>query len=409
MVRVCVVGGGTAGSEAALEAGEKGADVTIIERLEAQAPPWATWPDLIGPTVETAGPTDALRRLPVPPGEILRAEAKAVGSGSVVTSVGPKSFESAIVATGSSFRGPVFTGSRKHGVIHLDSPDSYADLGVSAASSGGVVVVGEGFRGLQVAERLRGLCPKVHLVISEWQHELPSPSILGLLVDAVRSSGVVVSYGRIGKAVGVDALEAVLTDSEVIACSTLAVVPRRVPKVLPTPASSGRLGGLLVDRSMNTACPGVFAAGGCAELETGLAPAATLESEAAISGLIAGANCMGEEHRISTARFGETSAFGLRWCRVGLGCRGARARGLAVKAVDKCWGKSGACEILYEKKSQRVVGVELLAPTSSAPAVAVPISSGISLQALAYGGSSSSDISLISETARLGLREWRRS
>jgi len=339
----------------------------------------------------------------------LRAEARVVGPNFLVASEGiRRQFDSVIIATGAWFQVPAFIGSRKQGVFILDGPRAYADLGVSAASSEEVAVVGEGFRALQVADRLSRGRSRVHLVVSEWQHEGPSPLILGLLAGAARENGVLFAEGMLSKAVGTGTLEAVMTDSEVIACSVLAVVPRRIPKVPSTGARLGRLGGLMVDRCMRTSLSGMFAVGGCAELDTKGAPSVTLEGEASFSGRIGGANCMGEEHSMSLVRFSEATAFGLRWTRVGLGFREARASGLLVGSADRRW-ESSACEILYERASMRVVGVEAAAPIESFPSGVVPISSGVSLRTLAYGGLGSSDISLVSETARLGLREWQES
>jgi len=168
LVRVCVVGGGTAGSEAAKEAAARGADVTIVEQSEGPDPPWRSWLDLVessrgGRISHHSGPQGR-----DPTVKTLRAEARVVGPSFLVTSEGiRRPFDSVIIATGASFQAPAFIGSRKQGVFVLDSPRAYADLGVSAASSEEVAVVGEGFRALQVADRLSRGRSRVHLVVSE--------------------------------------------------------------------------------------------------------------------------------------------------------------------------------------------------------------------------------------------------
>ena len=270
-------------------------------------------------------------------------------------------------------------------------------------------MAGEGFRGLQVADRVGHRSRKVRLIISEWQTEGPSPAILSLILEAARERGVSVAGGPITGAAGSGALEAVVTASEVIPCAVLAIVPRRVPRVISMDARLGRLGGLSVDRCMKTSASGVFAVGGCAELDPGYVPSALLEGDASVSGRIGGANCMGEGHAISLERFNEFTAFGLRWTRAGVGFGGARSSGIEVGVATGRTGGSSACQILYEKRSKRVVGVETVAPTDTISQGVVPLSTGVSLQTLAYGGLGSSDISLISDTARLGLREWQKS
>ncbi|HUK79161.1 MAG TPA: hypothetical protein VLU91_00680 [Nitrososphaerales archaeon] len=51
---MCIIGGGTAGEEAASEADMRGAHVTIVEKRHASEPPWRSWPELISrsPTKE---------------------------------------------------------------------------------------------------------------------------------------------------------------------------------------------------------------------------------------------------------------------------------------------------------------------------------------------------------------------
>ncbi|HUH82253.1 MAG TPA: hypothetical protein VLX33_00065, partial [Nitrososphaerales archaeon] len=62
-----------------------------------------------------------------------------------------------------------------------------------------------------------------------------------------------------------------------------------------------------------------------------------------------------------------------------------------------------ACQIVFDGPSGRVEGIEFVNTITSRVVGEVPPSLDLDLRALAYGGTGSSDISLISETARLGL------
>jgi len=62
-----------------------------------------------------------------------------------------------------------------------------------------------------------------------------------------------------------------------------------------------------------------------------------------------------------------------------------------------------ACEITFDRQNGRVTGMEFVGDIDSRAIGEVQSTLDLSLKALAYGGTGSSDISLISETARLGL------
>ena len=102
MVRVCVVGGGTAGSEAALEASALGAEVTLVEKSERPAPPWGTWPDLIRAFGSGTGkPCFSWARGGKSPAKTLTSQAKSAGKGAVATARGEVACDLTVLATGS--------------------------------------------------------------------------------------------------------------------------------------------------------------------------------------------------------------------------------------------------------------------------------------------------------------------
>ncbi len=408
MPQVCVVGGGAAGSEATLEMASRGGDVVVVDPREGPQPPWRNWPDLIGPSSGIGSRAPVGRRQWDSSATLLTKEAKSVGPGFVTFSDGVRrEFDSVIIATGSSFAPSPFRGLGKPGVYMLDSPQSYAELGRNLGSVENPLVAGEGLRGLQVAEKVSGQGRKVHLIVSHWQKGEPTPPVYEALREAAARSGVLIQKGEITRAVGEATVEAVVVSGEVLACDSLALVPRRIPKVVATQAQTGPLGGIAVERDMRTTIQSTFAAGGCAEVRAGIAPSSTLDEECLISGRIAASNSMGGRNVIARARYVELLVFGLRWTRAGMEAQSAASTGGRVAQVGLRRGLS-ACTILYDRPTQRVVGFESLEPPEALPIGGIPLEAGPSLASLFYG-LGSSDISVVPDTARLGLRQCQRS
>lgn len=398
MARVCVVGGGTAGLSAAAEAASLGSDVTVVEKEEAPDLPWIALPDLISPACGWPG------HAPVPAGASLRvltSEAMSCRAGLVTTTGGAVRCDSLVLATGNAFEPPAFRGSRKPGVHLLRSQRSYQDLGRESGSLGRTVVAGEGRRSLEVAGRLTGGGRSIQVVVSHWEGGPPSRAVLGAISEAARERGVSVSTGRLTDAAGTRGVEAAVVDGAVLPCDSLVYVPRRLPRVPVIEARLGPTGAVLVGRNLSAGAPGTFAAGGCAEVE-GVRPASTLAGEPASSGRIAGANSLGEGLSLPSVSSTEVLVFGLRWVSMKVRRIGA-LRGRDRSAVARR-GEGAACEIVFDRQSRRVAGIEFVSAVDSRMIGDVPSTLDLDLRALAYGGSGSSDISLVSETARLGLR-----
>jgi len=404
MPRVCIVGGGTAGLEAGREADRCGAQVTLIESSEARDPPWRSWPGLISTGKQPCGSVTALDG--GFEGRVVRTEARSAGAGFVIAGDGTRMcFDSVVATTGCCFEPPSLQGRQKMGVHLLDRAGEYAELGAGAASAARVLVYGEGTRGLQVADRL-GRGRKVRLVISHWARWEPSWNIRGAIFRAAEEHGVSIGYGTLTRAVGAGPLEAVVLDGKIVSCDLLAVVPRRIPRVIPMPAQTGRVGGFTVDRYLMTTAAGTFAAGGCAEFPSPHGTVSTLENDTGMSGRVAGANAAGRHLAFEGANPREFHFFGLRWTLAGTAVaplRESPAIGVTSQTLE-----GSACTIAYERSTGLVAGVEAVEDADAAPADLSAVAPGLaSLRTLAYGGSS--DISLVSETARLGLRTWQSS
>lgn len=407
MTKVCVIGGGTSGSAAAEEAASRGAQVTVIESRAEPDPPWRSWIDLARPTRSEA---TVPRRAP---GRgrgwnVLSSEARSVDGGRVRTADGNTvEADQVVAATGCGFAPVVFPGCRKAGVLVLDTMKNYLELRELRARSRRLIVCGEGYRSLAVAESQLGDGMKVGVIVTSWQSEMPSQPAMTIIEDAAEARGVSLLKGSIGRAVGSASVEAVVVDGRVVPCDALVVVPRRVPRGPSHLACHGPLGGFSVDCTLRTES-GAYAAGGCAELSTATATF-TLEDAPGMTGRIAGANCTGERFAVRPGRSRTESLFGLIWSRTGLGPAEARASGIECGTTSYQRDDLAACTITYEKVSGKVVGAEWVDGGRSSYLGVPPLSSGLTLGMLAYWSSGgSSDISLVSETARLGLSGWRK-
>ena len=406
MVRICVIGGGSAGEEAAFEAGVKGAEVTIIERSAGREPPWKSWPELISKSPADGGLPGVRRNSST---DVLMAEAKSAGPYFVTLSNGDRiRFDSIIVATGSRFKPVHFPGTRKQGVLILDGAEKYEELGRTCPSIDEAVIVGEGYRGLEVADRLCSFGVEVLLMISCWQHEAPAPVVVDVIEDAARERGIKVQRASVSRAVGNGRVEALVAGGSVIPCGNVIVVPPRLPNPVHSLLRLGQAGAVEVDRAMRTCEPSMFAAGGCAELKGSILGSGALTAEPSLSGRIAGSNSTGSAHLIGGARIAQLRVFGLGWSRIGRRAGSPLTFGNQMETVSRRWSLDSACVITHERFSERVVQVESIQPSTSPPSGLPPLATGVTLEALAYG-LGSSDISQISETARLGLREWRKS
>jgi NADH oxidase (H2O2-forming) len=337
------------------------------------------------------------------------ADVTSVGSASVLTAGGTKfKFDSAVIATGGEFLSDVFPGRRKPGVFVLDGIETYEELGRQRSSMAHIVIRGEGIHALELADRLSGTGAKVTLLAGTWTGWFGNRTFGNVVSDAGARKDVSILDSNLESAVGCGQIEAVVAGRVVIPCDALVVMPGRIPRVPRTSSQAGPSGGLLVDQYLSSSSPASYAAGACAEPRTGSPYAHTLEGAAVRSGRVAGANATGDSIVFHPPRNAEASFFGLRWAKVGVSLAEAQARGSAVSEVSRRWSQESACTIAFERPSGKVLGVELITgERNEGQGALASITSLTSLRAAAYGISDdSSDISLVSETARLGLQAW---
>jgi NADPH-dependent 2,4-dienoyl-CoA reductase/sulfur reductase-like enzyme len=407
MLSVGVIGGGTAGAEAAREASRDGADVTVLERSPEPEPPWKDWPDLFLCRHGTVGnelpPSSVPRNLPV-----INAEVKAIEGGRVVCSDGSNvRFDAVIAATGSVFVPPSFQGHRKPGVYLLGSAHAYSDLG-RRRDFQRPVVTGEGIRALRVADCLAGEGGDVQTVVTKWRLGAPSPDTYDIVERCAGERGVTIMRGSVTRAVGLGSVEAATVAGRVLPADSLIVLPDRMPRVVPSGARLGDSGGFSVDEGLRTSSTSVFASGACAELQRARSPPRVFDEEPKMTGRIAGANSVGHTLTVSPSRFLEVRLFGLRWSVSITNTNDEFVPPASKGVVSRRWGPESACTITFERGSGRVLRVERVEPACDSHVEMASLGAvGVSLQTLAFA--ESSDISLVSDTARLGLRLWSNS
>jgi pyruvate/2-oxoglutarate dehydrogenase complex dihydrolipoamide dehydrogenase (E3) component len=405
MARIVVVGGGTAGTEAAAEASRNDAEVLVLERSDCWEPSWRLWPGLILSPEE-------FEDLPSLSDEIELAYGKdvsRVGPNFVVISDGTiVRFDSVVLTTGSEFRPMVFPGRGKPGVVTLDRSEAYAQLGREMSSTAHAIVQGEGIPAIRVADALSGTGRNVTLLASPWIERFASATIGAAVSEAAAETGVSIINAKLESVIGCGHVEAVVAGGTVFPCDTLALLPRRVPRFPRMTADMGPNGGILVDRNLRSSSPVLFAAGGCAELRQPWPLTGISEGASGMSGRVAGANATGHALSIRLSKFASSSFFGRSWAKVGVGLGEAQAHGLEVSEISRRWSHGSACSIVYERPTGRIVGVEVITEAGDERfGVLAALVPSTNLRALAYGTSSdSSDISLVSDTARLGLQAW---
>ncbi|HEV2225786.1 MAG TPA: FAD-dependent oxidoreductase [Nitrososphaerales archaeon] len=405
MTRVAIVGAGTAGYEAAAEASRDGAEVVLLERSDFWEPSWNSWPVLIRSPEQSERPPT----LPDDVELIHGADVTSIGPGSSLTANGRRvKFDSVVVVSGGEFMSEVFPGRRKRGVVILDNLEAYAELGRKRSSMAHVVVRGEGVHGLKVADGLSGAGREVTILAAQCVEGFASKEVGNVVREAAEGNGISIVDSKLDGAVGCEHVEAVIAGGTVVPCDTLAVLPVRGPHIPRNSAETGASGGLLVDKYLRSSSPELYAAGWTAEPRVGLPHPCTLQGAAAKSGRVAGANATGRRLVFHPPRIAEASFFGLWWARVGTCIFEARGQGLMVSEFSHRWSQGSACSITYERPSGKIVGVELVVEEENERlGFIAAITRPTSLQAVAYGASSdSSDISLVSDTARLGLQAW---
>ncbi|GAB6036116.1 FAD-dependent oxidoreductase [Fundidesulfovibrio butyratiphilus] len=211
-------------------------------------------------------------------------------------------YDKLILCTGAKPRMPKFPGIELEGVTALHSMEDADRLRAAGQASKGrpAVVCGGGLIGMEACEALTE-CGMHVAVVEKLPHVLPflDPELAMLVENHARSKGV-----RLLTGIGVSAFKGqngklssvVLEDGQELPCELAVVALGVTPNVdLARQAglAIGDTGGILVDKTMRTSDPDIFAAGDCAEVTcriTGRKTLAPFGDLANLEGRAAGEN-----------------------------------------------------------------------------------------------------------------------
>ena len=345
--------------------------------------------------------------------EIRRGEeVRALARGSAVTKDGSRvSADSFVIATGSRPIRPETPGSNKKGVLVLDSADAYRELAIALPDSSSAFIAGEGLEALEVASNVSKVTPTKALVGNLERALGVQPATASTIRGAAASMGAALLDTRLQRAVGLQKVEGIVFGDQVYACDLLVVVPRRVPThpIIDAPLTS--LGAISVDRNLASGMPSVFAAGGCAAMaESRSSRFLPLGADPRNSGRAAGRNASGLAERFTSWSSQTTDIFGLRLAKAGVDASDPIVLSGEAVPVTIVFGDRLACTVYHGRRSGRILGVEAVGEPSevSGESARIVVSLSVSLSALAQCAiGSSTDISLLAETARQALKNWR--
>jgi nitrite reductase (NADH) large subunit len=207
---------------------------------------------------------------------------------------GSESYDRLLVATGAEPFVPPFPGTDLDGVFTLRTADDAVALREAAQSAERVVVIGGGLLGLESA---RGLTASVDEVVALEVADRLLPKQLdragaSLLSERIRALGITVRTGatteRIdgeGRAEAVTLADGTSIPADIVLIST--GIRPAFDVLSGKDVDTGR--GVLVDCSMRTSAPDVYAAGDVAELDGrvwGIIPASAVMAEAAAHSMV---------------------------------------------------------------------------------------------------------------------------
>ena len=331
-------------------------------------------------------------------------------------------FDSVAICTGSTSQSPQLRGLSKPNVFVLKEPADYLRLSAGLDALKTVVVSGPIPLALKLGEILASRGKRVLVYCGkeglERQFSSPVAAAIRREASARREGGsVTLVDDSVDSILGVERAEAIVSSGSVRTCDAVVVVPRSVPFVPLVDCQKGRSGGLLVDASMSTSLPGVFAAGDSAEIKfkSGSVPA-RLYSTSRTGGDVAGTNAAGGRASATPSWAVEQTYFGLEFCSAGLSEEEASAMGLdAATETGECrdvrFGKGGGrretlVSMVYDKSTHQVYGLQVAGwrASSLSSAASLIVSLGLTVEQLvhvesAYSPGFSYEVSPIALTA----------
>ena len=382
MAEVVVVGGGVAGLSAALAASRRGAKTTLVESSKKVGVSKALLPLLIsGERTEEDTILPEARSLAEAGVELRTGESVtsvehkerrvrlSSSSGGRGTTIG---FDSLVICTGAASDVPQLRGLSKPNVFVMSGVADYLRLSSAAGGLQTVAVSGTIPLALKVGQILaeRGKSVQLYCGKNGLTRQFSAP-VAGAIRRQVHALGkkesVLIVDESIDSILGVERVEAVVSSGSVRTCDSVVLIPRSVPAAPEVDCEKGGDGGLLVDTSMSTSLPGIFAAGDNTELrfKSSSVPA-RLYSSSRVGGEVAGINASGGRAVASPSWAFEQAYFGLEFCSAGLTQGEAKGMGLqaateTAEARDVRLGvkRETFVSMVYDRETHQVYGVQV--------------------------------------------------
>ncbi|MHB8762881.1 MAG: NAD(P)/FAD-dependent oxidoreductase [Deferrisomatales bacterium] len=294
-------------------------------------------------------------------------------------------YDKLILATGSRPFIPPLPGASLEGVVPLKSLADAEQIRRTQGRS--AVVVGSGPVGIEAALALRELGWQV-TIVELMERVLPrvfDEPMATLCVGHLEKAGVAVLTGeKVTAILGETRVTGVRTDRRTLDAELAVMVVGMRPEVTLAKAGGlaiGPMGGLVVDDTMATSAPNVWACGDCVETEdrlTGKRGPYMLWNNARLQGRVAGSNAAGVERRyggslnVTTVGFAEQSGASVGYLAADL----PKDR---VKIVHR-HGHDGAMTLVL--RDGRLVGAQVMGRTERIGALTAHILRGGDLKEL---------------------------
>jgi nitrite reductase (NADH) large subunit len=453
--RVLVIGGGVAGVAASLASAGGGAETVLVEsskrvgllrsRLPSLLSEGLSGDDLITPDADSIERAGIEVRVGETIESIVRTDIRE--SAGALSSTFPSSshpfrvetsdsrlrsveFDSVVICTGAAGIVPPLRGMAKENVFVLRDPSDYSRLFAELDGLKTVGVSGPIPLALKLGELLAAKGRRIDVYCGRDGLERQfSPGVAKVIRDLAKrgnkKGGAPVSLidGSPDSILGVERAEAILSNGAVRVCDSVIILPRSAPSYPMVDCQRGSGGGLLVDPTMSTSSPGLFAAGDCAEIrfKSGSVPA-RLHSTSKLGGEVAGTNASGGGRATASPSWAvQQTYFGLECCSAGLGEAEASAMGLnAGIEVGEFPGARGGggrlpgggpdktfVSMVFDRATHEIYGVQVAGwqASSLASAASLIVAMGLTAEQLAhaefpYSPGSTHEDSPIALTAR---------
>jgi len=214
-------------------------------------------------------------------------------------------YDKLVLATGASPRALNIPGAPLpgvHAVANLRDAEAIREI-ISTGKASRAVVVGSGFIGLELAEALADMWGLEVAVVELMDHVLPrnvSPRLARMARQHLEEKGVELHFGEKVQAIeGTDRVERVVTDKRALDADLVILAAGVSPNSQLAREAGLALsprGGVLVDETMRTSDPAIFAGGDCVEVKneiTGGSLHLPLGSMANRQGRVIGTNLAG--------------------------------------------------------------------------------------------------------------------